>query len=216
MCDMSDQIGRNDQTTRTRATETLIKANRKATSGSIHCSSSSRHGNGCSSTEARSSRSPAPYVPLSHLYLPLVKHLSPRQRRWPWSCRSKRPGERTPPSEIRDWLLTEEDDLIRYPRHPNPHDASTWVRGLGLLPSRRRRTPTGTFSLLAPTLPHAVPITTTLPHARPSPLLPLSRRARSPISALCGRASCASILASRVCEGLASAAVPQPHTLSGG
>src|SRR6266852_2761772 len=58
---MSDQIGRNDQT-RSRATETLIKQT-EGNSGSIHCSSSSRHGNGCSSTEARSSRSPATYVP---------------------------------------------------------------------------------------------------------------------------------------------------------
>ena len=60
-CDMSDQIGRNDQT-RTRATETLIKQTKATVVQSI-TRARPRHGNGCSSTEARSSRSPATYVP---------------------------------------------------------------------------------------------------------------------------------------------------------
>ena len=48
-----------------------------------------------------------------------------------------------------------------------------------------------------------IPITTALlPHARPSPLLPLNRRTRSPISASCSRASRTSILASRVYASL--------------
>ena len=58
---MSDQIGRNDQT-RTRATETLIKQTKATVVQSI-TRARPRHGNGCSSTEARSSRSPATYVP---------------------------------------------------------------------------------------------------------------------------------------------------------
>ena len=48
-----------------------------------------------------------------------------------------------------------------------------------------------------------IPITTKLlPHARPSPLLPLDRRTRSPIGASCTRASRTSILAGRVCASL--------------
>jgi hypothetical protein len=61
-CDMSDQIGRNDQT-RTRATETLIKQTERRQVVQSIARARPRHGNGCSSTEARSSRSPATYVP---------------------------------------------------------------------------------------------------------------------------------------------------------
>jgi hypothetical protein len=44
-----------------------------------------------------------------------------------------------------------------------------------------------------------IPITTALlPHAHPSPLLPVNRRTRSPVKAPCSRASRTSILASRV------------------
>lgn len=52
-------------------------------------------------------------------------------------------------------------------------------------------------------VPMVTPITTRLlPHARPSPLLPLNRRTRSPISASCSRASRTSLLANRVCASL--------------
>jgi hypothetical protein len=48
-----------------------------------------------------------------------------------------------------------------------------------------------------------IPITTKLlSHARPSPLLPLNRRTRSPIGASCARASRTPILANRVCASL--------------
>src|ERR1019366_6210388 len=74
--DMSDRIGRNDQT-RTRATETLIKQTERRHWFNPLLELRPRHGNGCSSTEARSSRSPATYVsafsplsPSSHSSLP--------------------------------------------------------------------------------------------------------------------------------------------------
>ena len=70
---------------------------------------------------------------------------------------------------------------------------------------RARLPPAHAHQRILPPNPHPphilVPITTattTLPHARPGPLLALDRRTRSPVNAPCGRASRTSTLASRV------------------